>query len=403
MNPELLNLVKRLTAFNIVGAGGIAVQLGAIALLIRVCHWHYLPATALAVEAAVLHNFVWHQRWTWKDRPPASWRASAARLARFHLMNGAISLGGNLAAMALLIGVLRIDPIAANLVAIVACALLNFAAGELVVFRSTVPAAALLILASLPVAARADQRSPTLDAWQRYEASLDARYAAAPAAGGTFFVQDLEGSAKGWRDAAMSGGVSMTKIDPPSIPDGKIHHWAGAVFVPGVTLETVLERLKQHAGRESEFYDDVTASKLLKRDGDRLSVFMRLRRTTLVTVTYNTEHAVEYRRLLPERASARSVATKIVELADAGTSKERERPAGDDRGFLWRLNAYWRYEAVAGGVLVECDSVSLSRAVPYVIRPIANPVVDRIARDSLERTLRSLRTVLIRPPGIKTR
>jgi hypothetical protein len=317
-------------------------------------------------------------------------------------MNGAISLVGNLAVMAFLIGVLRLDPIPANFVAILACALLNFAAGELLVFRATAPAAALLILAGIPVAAHTDQRSPMLDAWHRYEASLDARSAAAPA-GGAFFAQDLKGSARGWREAAMSGGVSMMKIEPPSIPDGKIHHWAGAVFAPGVTLDTVLERLKRSAGRESELYDDVTASRLLKRDGDRLSVFMRLRRTTLVTVTYNTEHTVEYRRLQPDRASARSVATKIVELADAGTAKEREKAAGDDRGFLWRLNAYWRYEAVAGGVLVECESVSLSRAVPYVIRPIANPVVDRIARESLERTLRSLRTVLIRPPEIQTR
>jgi putative flippase GtrA len=355
-----MNLVRRLTAFNLVGAGGVAVQLGAIALLIRVCHWHYLPATVLAVEAAILHNFFWHQRWTWKDRPAASVRASAVRLARFHLMNGAISLAGNLAAMALLIRVLRLDPIAANLVAIVACSMLNFAAGELMVFRSAVPAAALLFLvgAGVPAAANADQRSPVLDAWQRYEGSLEARYAAAPKAGGAFFVEDLEGSAKGWRDAAMSGGVSMTKIEPPSIPDGKIHHWAGAIFVPGVTLDTVLERLKQQAGRESEFYDDVTASKLLKRDADRLNVFMRLRRTTLVTVTYNTEHAVEYRRLPPGRASARSVATRIVELADAGTAKERERPAGEDRGFLWRLNAYWRHEAVAASSSSASPSAS---------------------------------------------
>jgi putative flippase GtrA len=392
MTPEPLTLVRRLTAFNIVGAAGIALQLGAIAFLIRVCHWHYVPATALAVELAILHNFAWHQRWTWRDRPAASWRAAAARLLRFHLLNGAISLGGNLAVMALLTGVLRLDPVAANLIAIAACGLLNFAAGEIVVFRSTVPAAALLLVAGLPSPARADQRSPLLDAWQRYEASLEGRYAAATAP--VFFVQDQEGSAKGWRDTAMGGGVSMTKIDPPSIPDGKIHHWAGAVFVPGLTLDTVLERLKGNAGRESEFYDDVTASKLLKRDGDHLNVFMRLRRTTLVTVTYNTEHAVEYRRVRPERASARSVATKIAELADAGTRTEHEKPAGDDRGFLWRLNAYWRYEAVAGGVLIECESVSLSRAVPYVVRPLANPIVDRIARDSLERTLRSLRAVL---------
>ena len=62
--------------------------------------------------------------------------------------------------------------------------------------------------------------------------------------------------------------------------------------------------------------------------------------------------------------------------------------AKDDNGFLWRLNAYWRYEAWNGGVLVECESVSLSRPVPLLLRPMAGPIVDRIARESLEGTLR---------------
>jgi len=57
---------------------------------------------------------------------------------------------------------------------------------------------------------------------------------------------------------------------------------------------------------------------------------------------------------------------------------------------LWRLNAYWRYEAVQGGVIVECESVSLSRPVPTLVRPVANPIVDRVARESLSRTLGGL-------------
>jgi hypothetical protein len=121
---------------------------------------------------------------------------------------------------------------------------------------------------------------------------------------------------------------------------------------------------------------------------------MKLRRTNLITVMYNTEHTVEYRRLAAERATARSVATRIVELADAGTPREREKTADEDNGFLWRLNAYWRYLAVPGGVIVECESVSLSRPVPLLLRPVANPIVDRIARDSLSRTLLSLKSVL---------
>jgi hypothetical protein len=114
----------------------------------------------------------------------------------------------------------------------------------------------------------------------------------------------------------------------------------------------------------------------------------------VITVTYNTEHVIEYTRIRGTRALVRSVAARITELADAGTAQEREKPAGDDSGFLWRLNAYWRYEAVPGGVIVECESVSLSRAVPVIVRPVANPIVDRIARESLHRTLSSLRRVL---------
>ncbi len=78
----------------------------------------------------------------------------------------------------------------------------------------------------------------------------------------------------------------------------------------------------------------------------------------------------------------------------AGTPREREKPDGDDNGFLWRLNAYWRYEQLSDGVLIECESVSLSRSVPFLLRPLASPIVNRIARESLENTLRSLRRFL---------
>jgi hypothetical protein len=199
----------------------------------------------------------------------------------------------------------------------------------------------------------------------------------------------------------MNGQVSMVRIasfapgaPEPSVPDGRIHHWAGAVFVPGVTLDHVLKYLNERAGRESDAFDDVLSSRLISRDGDRLRVYMKLRRESVITVTYNTEHDVQYRRISDTRASSRSVATRIAELEGAGTPQEREKPAGNDHGFLWRLNAYWRYEQVKGGVLIECESVSLSRGVPVLLRPFVTGTVERIARESLQKTLVSLRTEL---------
>jgi putative flippase GtrA len=404
----LRDLGSRWTAFNIVGLAGMAVQLGMVALLVRAIGLHYLAATAVGVEAAILHNFAWHQRWTWRDRPSVTWRVTASRLARFHLLNGMVSLGGNIGLVALGTGVLHLDALWSNLVAIVACSVVNFAASEQMVFASepsslcairrwlSVPFAVMAILIVAPATLSAGPAPATVAAWRAYEAGIDARYrAASSAAPDQFFVHDRDGLEPGWRESVLRGGQSVIRIEVAPVSDGKIHHWVGAIFVPGVTVQDVIERLQQRAGQESNSYEDVLVSRLIEREGDRVRVFMKLRRTSVITVTYNTEHAVEYRRLTATRASARSVATKIVELGDAGTPAEREKSPSDDSGFLWRLNAYWRYAAVPGGVIVECESVSLSRPVPFLIRPVANPVVDRIARESLSRTLTSLRTMLI--------
>ncbi len=124
---------RRFFRFNVVGAIGIAVQLGALELLRR-AGMDYLLATTLAVEAAILHNFVWHERYTWRDRVSTSTWESFARLVRFHLTNGAVSLVGNALAMRWLVGELRLPVIPANLVAITACWLLNFLLSDRVVF-----------------------------------------------------------------------------------------------------------------------------------------------------------------------------------------------------------------------------------------------------------------------------
>ena len=401
-------LVRRWLVFNGVGLLGVAVQLALMGLLVHGAGVHYLVATAIAVEIAVLHNFAWHQRWTWRDRPSLSTSAAAVRLLRFHMLNGAVSMGGNLAVTAALAGLLRVEPVAANAVAIATCSTINFMASEALVFKiSTVAGLAFILSFGAPSDARADVglaelTAATVAAWQQYERQVDERYSR-PAAADAFFVHDSFKLAPGWRAQVLGGRVSMVPVPSfapgaaePSVPDGRIHHWAGAVFISDVTLDHVLRYLRDRAGRESEAFDDVLSSRLLARDGDRVRVYMKLRRESVITVTYNTEHAVEYRRINDARASSRSVATKIAELESAGTPQEREKPAGNDHGFLWRLNAYWRYEQVKGGVLIECESVSLSRGVPVLLRPFVTGTVERIARESLEKTLVSLRTELVK-------
>jgi putative flippase GtrA len=399
-------------SFNGVGALGVVLQLGVLALLVRVAEAPYLWATAAAVELTLLHNFVWYERWTWSDRRAPSVPVLLQRLGHFHLANGTVSLAGNLMLMRVLTGSHHVDPILANFAAILCCSVANFAASELLVFRRRAAAVALAGIAVLgPIASSpahaagdgsTDLQPRTLKAWAAYDDAVDKRYAAASPASTPFFALDGYGAAN-WRDAAKRGEVVMRQVERAApggaeieVPDGKIHHWIGAVFVPDLDIGRLLRLLSEQAGRESEHYEDVIASKLLSRDGETHRVYMKLRRTKLITVTYNTEHTVVYRRIEQRRASARSVATKIAELEDAGTAQEREKPIGSDSGFLWRLNAYWRYEAVDGGVLIECESVSLSRSVPVLLKPFVTGMVERVARDSLERTLVSLKRVLSR-------
>ncbi len=125
---------RRWFRFNAVGAIGIVVQLAALSLLTAVCGLHYLLATLVAVEFAIVHNFLWHDRWTWSDRQTDG---AIRRLARFNLANGLVSLVGNLALMPLLVQLLHLGVIPANVIAIALCSLANFLLADRVVF--TVP------------------------------------------------------------------------------------------------------------------------------------------------------------------------------------------------------------------------------------------------------------------------
>jgi hypothetical protein len=152
----------------------------------------------------------------------------------------------------------------------------------------------------------------------------------------------------------------------------------------------LLHRL-QHPDERGPLPDDVVSMRVLSRAPDRLTLAMRLTRTRIVTATYDTEHVASYRRLGQTRASSKSVSTRIVEVADPGTSEERVLAEGQDRGFLWRMNSYWRYEEIPGGVIVELESITLSRGIPMGLGLVLEPMIDRIARESVTRTLASVR------------
>jgi putative flippase GtrA len=391
---------RRPVIFVAVGAIGFVLQLTALAALMSFAHWTWLPATLVAVELAVIHNFFWHERITWRERfagversPRPQTRADLERFLRFNAATGLTSILGNALLMAICVGVLGLPVLLSNAMAVGTMSAANFLLADRWVFRAVgagaadaagragerVPApfkkrlvVALVGICICSTAASAAPSSATVVAWERYvaqtEKRLDARRNAAPPAGS--------------RTAIPAEGESI------AVEGGTISDWRGAVFIPDVTLDDLLARL-QYPGTAPP-QDDVLSSRVISRGPDSLHVFIRLVRHAIVTVTYDTEHEMTFTRRTPSIATARSTATRIEEVG------------ASDRGFLWRLQSYWRYEQVDGGVRVELQSLTLSRTVPALIRPIASPIVSRIASESTVRTLEALRRYMqgqVRPVG----
>ena len=127
-------MTSRWLRFSAVGVIGVVAQLAALGFLHGFLSLNYPAATAFAVEAAVLHNFIWHKRWTWRDRPRQNGGA-AIRLLRFNLSTGLVSILTNLASMHLLVGTHHAPYLAASLMSISAGVVANFLVSDLFVFR----------------------------------------------------------------------------------------------------------------------------------------------------------------------------------------------------------------------------------------------------------------------------
>jgi putative flippase GtrA len=126
---------RRICAYGTVGVLGFAVQLATLAALGTLTGLPDWVAVAIAVECAVLHNFVWHERWTWVDRTGGSCEGVLARLARFNLATGGFSIVSNVGLTAVVAAVLALPLLAANVVAVAALSMVTFLTADRFVFK----------------------------------------------------------------------------------------------------------------------------------------------------------------------------------------------------------------------------------------------------------------------------
>jgi len=183
------------------------------------------------------------------------------------------------------------------------------------------------------------------------------------------------------------------------IPNGLVHHWLGAVFVPGGTVDRAVALLQDYDSHATVYRPNVARSRLLSSDGDVFRVYLRFHMKKVITVVVNSEHEARFSRPAADRAQSRIYSLRIAEVSDPDTPQEREMPVGNDGGYLWRLYTYWRFLARDGGVYIQCEAVSLTRAIPFGLGWAVGPFVTGIPRESLAFTLETTRATLARSPA----
>lgn len=261
-------------------------------------------------------------------------------------------------------------------------------------------AAALLTANVAAGASGAELRPQTVAAFDRYVRATEARMASA---GPFLWIESLPEPQRSTRLAAIRRGEFdierlTTREGGREIetPDGLIHHWLGTVFVPGATVDQAVALLQDYDTHAEIYRPAVARSRLLSRNGDVFRVFLRFYQKKVITVIVNTEHEARFSRPAPDRALSRIYSTRIAEVEHPDTPREREKPVGNDGGYLWRLYTYWRFLERDGGTYIQCEAITLTRSIPAMFRWLVGPFVTGIPRESLTFTLQTTRARLLK-------
>jgi hypothetical protein len=268
----------------------------------------------------------------------------------------------------------------------------KFLSGE----NGIVKIAAALLLSATITFAFARLNPPTLDAFERYIAQTEERFTQDLHADHFLYVdshpQQLAKVRAG--EIAIEGRNHTDSGEKTKVPDGMIQDWLGMIFIPAATIPQVRAVLQDYENYKNIYKPDVIDSRLVKREGDEVDIFLRLYKKQILTVVLNTDYHVKYGTTAPNRMYIISHSMRVAEVKNPKRSYTEELSPGNDTGFLWKLNAYWRLEEREGGVYAECEAISLSRDVPFGLGHIIGGFLERFPRESMINTLRATRAAV---------
>jgi hypothetical protein len=253
---------------------------------------------------------------------------------------------------------------------------------------SALLAAALIVAAPPPGISASELQERTRKAYEAY--ADEARHAFVARASGDGVAMPPPGEVR----AAPGRGDAITDV-----PGGLVHHWTGAVLVPGATLQRALEVTHDYAGYAAVYKSSVVAATLLQRDADTYRVRLRIKGGGGgVSAVLDVQSTIQYFQPTPRRVYSIATADEIREVKDPGGRNERLLPAGRDSGYLWRGHTLTIFSQLDGGIVIEMESLGLSRGFPPLLGWIIEPIARRLGRHSIEDSLREFAAAIaVRP------
>jgi hypothetical protein len=248
-----------------------------------------------------------------------------------------------------------------------------------------------IVLACARTGAAIDLKPETVEAFDHYIADLETRLQ--PRFHGTHFLWLDE--TPGLREQLLQGTVSVRPANGNgliAVKNGLIQDWMGAVFIPHCSLEAVLAIVQDYDRHKEVYKPEIADSKTRTHQGDEFEVYLRMVKAKFfLSDVVNTEHKIRFFPLDARRVYSRSYSTRIAEVISAGKAGERELPVGEDRGLLWRFYSYWFFEEKDGGVYIACESVTLTRDIPFGMGKLIGPIIHDVPGESLQASLEQLR------------
>src|SRR5688572_10633725 len=250
-----------------------------------------------------------------------------------------------------------------------------------------------------------DLKPHTLAAFDRYVKLTEARIAGELSGSSPFLWLDRQRPATRSEHLASlkRGHVISERLETRDgtrqidIDDGLIHHWIGTVLLPDVTVDKARQFVQQYDRYTSLFSPTIQRAKELSRTGDRFVVQMRTWAKKLtVTVVIDADYTIDYQAISPSRLHSKSVAGNLYLVGSPGAANEKREPADRTSGWLWRLNTYRSFERVPDGTIEQCESVSLTRGIPFGFGWMVRPFVASIPRETLAFTLGRVRTEVVK-------